>query len=233
MFLRTPNFPLFDAFIIELDRAKKFAILWILQVTTSRMHGGSTMGYQKIGEIITILKDELREDPPRKKSKVARQTTSTPLVRVRCLLVVPKDEPQSQNLWQWQFPKGWSQNRKRNDHSGEVYCLEVPLAVCSTIINNVSSSFEHIASRCSECMFPILLSLRKLCVISASGLRYSPPTVVVNFFRRLLFPDSDSSISSCLHVYVVIDYYYNYQTTSARIQKAGSRASISRPVDFC
>ena len=56
-----PNF-LFDAFTIELDRAKKSAILWVLQMTTSREHGGSAKGYQRIREIIVILKNELRED---------------------------------------------------------------------------------------------------------------------------------------------------------------------------
>ena len=89
-----PNFPMFDAFIIELDRTKKSAILWVLQMTTSRKHGGSAKGYQKICEIIAILKNELREVPPLKKSKTATGQAA-PLVQVRCLLVVPKDEPQS------------------------------------------------------------------------------------------------------------------------------------------
>ena len=39
-----PDFPLFDAFTIDLDHTKKLAILWILQMTTSRRHGGTT-GY--------------------------------------------------------------------------------------------------------------------------------------------------------------------------------------------
>jgi len=101
---------LFDAFTIELDRAKKSAILWILQITTSK-HG---KGYQKIREIIAILKDELRENPPLKRSKTAAGQAA-PLVLVHYLLVVPKDEPQSWNL-QWNFPKGWSENCTRNDH---------------------------------------------------------------------------------------------------------------------
>ena len=143
-----PNFPLFDAFIIEIDHAKKLAILWVLQMTTSRKHGGSAMGYRKIREIIAILKDELRKDPPLKKRRTAQQqATPTPAVQVRYLLVVPKGESEPQ---QWQFPKGWSQNRTRNDHNGQVYCFEVPVAVCFTIIQNVSH-FEHIASRYSEC----------------------------------------------------------------------------------
>ena len=138
-----PNFPLFDAFTIELDHVKKLAILWILQITTSRLHGGSALGYQRIREIITMLKDKLREGPPAKKRKTGSQATPTPLVQVevRYLLVVPKDTLDLQ----WQFPEGWDQNVQRNDHRGEVYCLEVPLSdsVCSTIIKKVFS-FEHI-----------------------------------------------------------------------------------------
>ena len=120
--LDNPNFPLFNAFTIELGRAKESATLWILQMTTSRKHGGSAKGYQKIREIIAILKDELREDRPLKKKKTAAEQTA-PLVQVRYLLVVPKleDEPQSLNL-QWNLPKGWSQNCSRNDHLGNVYC---------------------------------------------------------------------------------------------------------------
>jgi hypothetical protein len=111
-----PNFPLFgDAFIIELDYVTKSAILWILQITTSLRHGGSALGYRKICEIITILKNELREHPPVKRRKTANEQ-ATPPVQVRYLLVVPEDESESQNF-QWQFPKGWGQNRKRNDHT--------------------------------------------------------------------------------------------------------------------
>ena len=126
-----PNFPLFDAFTFELDHAKKLAVLWIFHITTSRRHRGSAMGYQRIREIITILKAKFLEDPPVKKHKTRQEATSSPLVQVRYLLVFPEGEPEPQ---QWQFPKGWSQNRKRNDHSGQVYCFEVPLTVCFTII---------------------------------------------------------------------------------------------------
>jgi len=107
-----PNFPLFDAFTIEFDHAKKLVILWVLQVTTSRRHGG------------------FRWDTPLKKRKTATGEAAPQLVRVRYLLVVPKDESWSQDLQkQWQFPKGWSQNCKKNDHRGKVYCLEVPLTL--------------------------------------------------------------------------------------------------------
>jgi hypothetical protein len=148
-----PNFPLFDAFVVDFDLVKKSAILWILQMTTSRRHGGSALGYQRIREIIAILKNKLQgdsENPLRKKRKTKReQVTPMPVVEVRYILVVPKDGSEFQNL-QWQFPKGWNQNLQRNDHRGNVYCLELPVMVCSAIIKKVSS-FERIAFRFSEC----------------------------------------------------------------------------------
>ncbi|KIL59542.1 hypothetical protein M378DRAFT_169206 [Amanita muscaria Koide BX008] len=125
-----PNFPLFDAFTIDLDYANKSATLWILQMTTSRKHGGSAKGYRKIREIIAILKNHLQEGRPQKKHKKSKTAAeqAAPLVQVRYILIVPKDEPQSRNL-QWNLPKGWSQNYSRNDHRGKVYCLEVPLNI--------------------------------------------------------------------------------------------------------
>jgi len=118
------TFPLFDAFAIDLDLSEKSAILWILQITTSRSHGGSSIGYQKIREIIAILKDKLRGDSPAmKKRKVAGQITSES-VEVHYLLVVPKSD--SENT-KWQFPKGWSKNCTRHDHRGDVHCLQVPV----------------------------------------------------------------------------------------------------------
>ena len=78
------------------------------------------------------------------------QATSTPVVEVRYILIVPKDESELQNL-QWQIPKGWNQKSQRNHHRGNVHCLGVPVTVCSTIIKKVYS-FEHVPSyRFSEC----------------------------------------------------------------------------------
>ncbi|KAJ3497409.1 hypothetical protein NLJ89_g10352 [Agrocybe chaxingu] len=128
---KDPAFPLFDAFTVDLDYWKKSAVLWILLMTTSRLQGGSSLGYQKICEIIANLKDQLQEGPPSGKCmKITNgQIASTPRVEVRYLLVVPKGG--SENL-RWQFPRGWSKNLERNDHRGDVYCLEVPLTVMSS-----------------------------------------------------------------------------------------------------
>jgi len=140
------NFPLFDSFTIDLDHSTKSAVLWVLQITTSQLHGGSARGYLKIRNIIATLKSQLGGDPPPKKTtKVAAgQISSTPHVRVCYLLVIPQGEYESRT--QWDFPKGWNKNCVKHDHRGNVYCLEVPVAVCSTIVKNILS-FECIASR--------------------------------------------------------------------------------------
>ncbi|KAF8803006.1 hypothetical protein BYT27DRAFT_7196153 [Phlegmacium glaucopus] len=132
-----PTFPLFDAFTIDIDYSKKSAILWIFQMTTSRLHGGSAKGYVKIRNIIASLKDQLRENSlPKKSRKMSdKQTAAQPLVKVHYILVVPNGR--SQQL-QWNFPKGWKRNCQRNDHSGPVYCLETPLEIVrSPIIQNI------------------------------------------------------------------------------------------------
>jgi hypothetical protein len=52
-----PNKPLFDAFIIEFETPARtrtlHAIVWILQMTLSTNHGGSSEGYQRINIIKT------------------------------------------------------------------------------------------------------------------------------------------------------------------------------------
>ncbi|KAF8802999.1 hypothetical protein BYT27DRAFT_7196147 [Phlegmacium glaucopus] len=131
-----PMFPLFDAFTIDIDYSKKSAILWIFQVTTSRLHGGSAKGYATIRNIIASLKDQLRENSlPKKTRKMSdKQTAAKPLVEVHYILVVPNGRSQLQ----WNFPKGWNMSCERNDHRGPVYCWEIPLVVVrSSIIQNI------------------------------------------------------------------------------------------------
>jgi len=109
------EFPLFDAFTMEIDLSKSSAILWVIQITVSRSHGGSPRGYQKIRSIMGWLKQQLRWDG---------QSASLPCVTVRYILVVTKGE--SDKL-EWHFPKGWNVSCVRNDHRGDVYCIEVDL----------------------------------------------------------------------------------------------------------
>jgi len=136
-----PDFPLLDAFTVDLNPSNKSAVLWVIQFPSSRLHGGAgdlVVGYQKIRNIVASLKDQLFESedpPPRKSRKVAVGQNAScslePLVQVRYLVVVPKGR--SENL-QWNLPKGWSENWMRDDHRGDVYCLEIPVALpCSDL----------------------------------------------------------------------------------------------------
>ena len=123
-----PNFPLFDSFVIDFGHSAMSAFLWVFQITSSRKHEGSAKGYQKIREIVKILKEELGKKVPAKRAKTREgDAASTPLVHLRYVLVVAKGE--SEPL-KWKFPKGWNENRKQNDHCGPVYCMEVPIPVC-------------------------------------------------------------------------------------------------------
>ena len=117
---KDPGFPLFDSFTIDLDYSHKFAVLWVFQVTTSQSHGGSAQGYREIRSIVGTLKERL-----------GRTGTPKPSVVVRYILVVPTGN--NQDL-QWRFPSGWNKDFNRDDHRGDVYCLEIPISVCSTII---------------------------------------------------------------------------------------------------
>jgi hypothetical protein len=46
------TFPLLDAFTVEHHPSKGSAVLWVIQITTSRIHGGSALGYQKVRNIV-------------------------------------------------------------------------------------------------------------------------------------------------------------------------------------
>jgi hypothetical protein len=57
-----PNNPLFDAFVIEFKRSaqKIYSIVWILQMTLSKKHGGSSEGYQLIKSIKTKVEEAMK-----------------------------------------------------------------------------------------------------------------------------------------------------------------------------
>ncbi len=56
---KSPDFPLFHAFIVDLDHLTMSAVLWIIQITTSQTHRDSAKGYQNIRSIVATLKKEL------------------------------------------------------------------------------------------------------------------------------------------------------------------------------
>ena len=110
------DFPLLDAFTVDINYLNMTAILWVIQITTSRSYGGSALGYEKIRRIIAKLKAQLWE---KKQKTDTGQSESHPSVEVRFLLVIRKGH--STNL-QWVFQRDYI----RNDHRGDVYCLELP-----------------------------------------------------------------------------------------------------------
>ena len=81
--------------------------------------------------------------------------TPTPLMQVHYLLIVLKHKTEPS---EWQFPKRWSQNQKKHDHSGKFYCLEAPLTVCFTIIKNLSL-FPDIVNVDWKCVLSIVFSM--------------------------------------------------------------------------
>ncbi|KAF8516409.1 hypothetical protein BU17DRAFT_67421 [Hysterangium stoloniferum] len=120
----TPNFPLFDAFTVDLYPSRHSAILWILQMTMFRSHGGSA------------------------------PTVSEPLVEVHYLLISPRAQNDPvQPAKTWRFPKGWNENCKTYDHRGDVYWLEIIFTmICFCTVSSpasqpVQNEFHELASK--------------------------------------------------------------------------------------
>ena len=130
--LDATNFALFDSVMVDIDYPRRSATLWIFQVTKSQLHRGSAKGYLYVRTLISILKNQLKENqPPSKTAKMTLgKTPSTPVVNVRYVLVVPKDG--SGTSWEWQFPAGWDEDCTTNDHRGNVYCLEISSSTVGT-----------------------------------------------------------------------------------------------------
>jgi hypothetical protein len=124
------NFPLLDSFMVDIDTVKRSATLWIFQVIKSQRHRGSAKSYLHIRKLISILKSQLKEEqPPSKTAKTTLgQSASKSVVNVRYILVVPTRKGGHETP-EWQFPAGWNEGWRYNDHRGKVYCLEIPLGV--------------------------------------------------------------------------------------------------------
>ncbi|KDR66585.1 hypothetical protein GALMADRAFT_80659 [Galerina marginata CBS 339.88] len=150
-----PAFPMFDAFIVDLDYEKKSAVLWALIITTSRVQvnhdddkdgisvsGGpgsaGAEGSKRIRELVAKLKDQLGEYPPPKKTlkvngagSCVSESSSRPRVEVRYILIIPEGPGSTCDL-EWYFPKGWNGNWGGGGDRlwpGNVYCMEVPIDI--------------------------------------------------------------------------------------------------------
>jgi len=76
-----PNFPLLDAFVVDLDRLERSAVLWVLQVPKSPWYGDSAVGYQRIRKIVASIKRQLLAYPSPRKVP-GRWAASNPVVHV-------------------------------------------------------------------------------------------------------------------------------------------------------
>ncbi|KAJ8690770.1 hypothetical protein PTI98_012169 [Pleurotus ostreatus] len=87
-----PNFPLLDAFFLQVDGQKRQVTVVVLQVTISLKHDGSAKGYAFLGRLRTHL---MRLDV---------QTDGTPRFSVSFIyrLVVPS--PSESQTFAWNFP---------------------------------------------------------------------------------------------------------------------------------
>jgi hypothetical protein len=98
----SPNNPLFDAYVIEFDDSAPSvdAVVWILQMTLSKDHGGSSDGYP----IIRSIKEKVRE---------AMGSGRRKNVKVNYVLVSPE-------AGRWKLPQD-----NRRLCSGDVYHLRI------------------------------------------------------------------------------------------------------------
>ncbi|KAF9779834.1 hypothetical protein BJ322DRAFT_1113147 [Thelephora terrestris] len=103
-----PNNPLFDSFIIDLDQNP--IMIHIIQITTSKEHGGSAEGYPYIRQIMARV------------SKLLKEAHRKDTVKVDYFLVCPKDGSEHK----WKMPVGWNEGFNSNDHRGEAFCIYVP-----------------------------------------------------------------------------------------------------------
>jgi len=129
---RSPTFPLFDAFVVDFDYSCHTAVLWVLQMTMSREHRGSMIGYQNVRAIVSSVKKQLKSWVPTNLS--ARDQVETKLVVVVRYVLVTAQVESGEKLLTWSFPKGWSKTYVMHNHRGKVYCLGIPLSVRVVVI---------------------------------------------------------------------------------------------------
>ena len=109
------NHPLFDSFVVSFPPLPQPQRLWLLQMTTSKLHRGSQMGYAVVQEIIDQITQQ-RPTLPAKADKKGKRKAEEPLsVEVNYVLVRPTGEEEHK----WVLPEGWEE--------ASVYLLELPL----------------------------------------------------------------------------------------------------------
>lgn len=126
------NHPLFDAFLLSFSPSGLTQRLWLLQMTTSKLHRGSHMGYAVINEIIAQINQQ-HEPRLSAKGEGKRRADEPSPVEVDFVLVRPTGEEEHR----WVLPEGLDQLEDVN-----VYVLELPLehAIDSPTTRSMQSS---------------------------------------------------------------------------------------------
>ena len=101
--LTTTCSSLFDSFTIDVE--DDTARISIFRITASEEHGGSAVGYHRIGRIKTRIHDLLVEEG-----------IAHPVVTTTYFLVCPNDKPR-----QWKIPDGWD-----SQYHGRAFSIGIP-----------------------------------------------------------------------------------------------------------
>jgi hypothetical protein len=104
--------PLFDSFTIEHNEDRKTIVISVFKVTISPNYRGSAKSYLSIHKIMIHLRKLLKEKGLSAEIKIAY------------FLVCPEEDGPPHR---WQMPVGWGQANMKNDHSGEVFYICVPV----------------------------------------------------------------------------------------------------------
>ncbi|KAK2460145.1 hypothetical protein APHAL10511_007824 [Amanita phalloides] len=130
---------LFDSFILDFRADTGLAHLWVLQMTTACLYGGSAKGYVVIRKILEKIRRQFENtdtEHPDKPSPGKKQKLS---VEVYYVFVRPANEPAEDEesaededsplrSVRWVLPQGWNKPVTRTDHRGEGYFLDISLS---------------------------------------------------------------------------------------------------------
>ncbi|KAM6489766.1 hypothetical protein JOM56_014789 [Amanita muscaria] len=113
------NRPLFDSFVVDFPPLPRPQCLWLLQMSTSKSHKGSQMGYDVVEKIIERieLQREADQPPPAKKPDLKGKGKAVEPLSVDVNYVLVR--PAGQEDHRWVLPEGWDELN--------VYLLELPL----------------------------------------------------------------------------------------------------------
>ena len=101
--------PLFDAFTVAINPSQTTALISVFHMTISKMHHGSSKGYDLIHKIM----DHVRGLNPGFNIRIAYWLV--------CPTLAASEE------CSWKMPDGWNKSTTVNNHRGDVFCLRIPV----------------------------------------------------------------------------------------------------------